>query len=186
MPPSLADYQLARDRERRITRPPKRYDELGELGFAYNLTEDGGVLEPQSYSEAMASSERELWKGYTDEEMVSLNKNHTWDLVDRPVKKKVIGCKWVFKRKLGIPGIERARHKSRLVAKGYSQREGIDFQEIFSPVVKHVTIRLMLSAVALFNLELEQMDVKTAFLHGTLEEKIYMEHPEGYVDESVP
>jgi len=118
--------------------------------------------------------------------MVSLKKNHTWDLVDRPAKKRVIGCKWVFKRKIGIPGVERPRHKSRLVAKGYSQREGIDFQEIFSPVVKHITIRLMLSAVAHFNLELEQMDVKTAFLHGTLDEEVYMSQPEGYVDKSAP
>ena len=186
MPPSLADYQLARDRERRTTRPPKRYDELGDLGFAYNLTEDGGDLEPQSYAEAMLSPESKLWRGSTDEEMVSLIKNHTWDLVERPVKKKVIGCKWVFKRKVGIPGVERPRHKSRLVAKGYSQREGIDFQEIFSPVVKHVTIRLMMSAVAHFNLELEQMDVKTSFLHGTLDEEIFMDQPEGYVDKNAP
>lgn len=76
MPPSLADYQLARDRERRITRPPKRYDELGDLGFAYNLIEDGGVLEPQSYAEAMSSSESELWRESIDEEMISLRKNH--------------------------------------------------------------------------------------------------------------
>ena len=186
MPPSLADYQLARDRERRTTRPPKRYDELRDLGFAFNLTEDGGDLEPQSYAEAMLSPESKLWRGSTNEEMLSLIKNHTWDLVKKPVKKKVIGCKWVFKRKVGIPGVERPRHKSRLVAKGYSQREGIDFQEICSPVVKHVTIRLMLSAVAHFNLELEQMDVKTTFLHGTLDEEIFMDQPEGYVDKNAP
>lgn len=186
MPPSLEDYQLARDRERRTTKPPKRFDELGDSGFAYNLTEDGGFLEPTSYTEAMQDADYVFWKEAADEEIQSLDKNHTWDLVDRPEKQKVIGCKWVFKRKLGIPGVEQPRFKARLVAKGYSQREGIDFQEIFSPVVKHVSIRLMLSAVSHFDLELEQLDVKTAFLHGSLDEIIYMSQPEGYEDKGSP
>ena len=72
------------------------------------------------------------------------------------------------------------------MAKGYSQKEGVDYQEIFSPVVKHVSIRAILSTVAHFDMELQQMDVKTAFLHGFLDEVIYMEQPEGYVDPKHP
>lgn len=95
--------------------------------------------------------------------------------------RKVIGCKWVYRKKTGIQGVEKPRHKSRLVAKGYSQREGIDYQEVFSPVVKHVSIRLLLAITVSDDLELEQLDVKTIFLHGFIEEEIYMEHSEGYV-----
>lgn len=91
-----------------------------------------------------------------------------------------MGCKWVFKRKDGIPGVEPARYKARLVAKDFTRREGVDFNEIFSLVVKHTSIRVLLSLVAHFNMELEQMDVKTAFLHGDLEEKILMQQPIGY------
>ena len=87
--------------------------------------------------------------------MTSLDKNQTWKLVKRPSKRKVIGCKWVFKLKSGIPGVEKPRFKARLVAKGYSQRESIDYQDVFSPIVKHVSIRFMLSILVNQNLELE-------------------------------
>lgn len=118
--------------------------------------------------------------------MKSLLKNHTWTAVMKPENQRVIGCKWIFKYKPGIPGVEEPRFKARLVAKGYAQREGIDYTEIFSPVVKHVSIRVLLSIVAEEGLELEQLDVKTAFLHGELDETIYMEVPEGYEREFKP
>ena len=117
----------------------------------------------------MANPDSDFWKDAAGEEMVSLKKNETWVLVDKPEDKKTIGCKWVFKRKPGIVGVEPPRYKGRLVAKGFSQREGVDFQEIFAPLVKHVSIRYILSAVAHFNMELQQMDVKTAFLHRDVE-----------------
>ncbi|CAA7028219.1 unnamed protein product [Microthlaspi erraticum] len=118
--------------------------------------------------------------------MESLFKNKTWKLVDRVATQRPIGCRWIFTRKAGIVGVENPRFKARLVAKGYSQKEGIDYQEIFSPVVKHVSVRFLLSMVVHFNMELQQMDVKTAFLHGYLDETIYMEQPEGYEDERYP
>jgi hypothetical protein len=89
---------------------------------------------------------------------------------------KVVGCKWVFKKKNDATGI---RHKARLVAKSFSQVEGVDFKEVFSPVVKQTSIRVLLLLVAMKNLELEQLDVKTAFLHGDPEEKIYMQQSQG-------
>ncbi|KAF3643691.1 hypothetical protein FXO38_20505 [Capsicum annuum] len=107
------------------------------------------------------------------EEMESLHKKGTWDLV-RLKDKKVICCKWVFKKKEGTSGVEDARYKARLVAKGYSQFSDIDFTDVFSPVLKHSSIRALLGIVAIHNLEFEQLDVKTAFLYGELEEDIYL------------
>jgi len=103
--------------------------------------------------------------------------------VKPPKGQKVIGCKWVFKKKDGSPGVDATRYKTRLVAKGFNQREGIDFNKVFSPVVKHSSIRVLLAIVATFDLELEQLDVKTTFLHSDLEERIYMKQPEGFVVE---
>ena len=103
--------------------------------------------------------------------------NQTWDLVQLPKGKKEIGCTWVFAKKEDSSGI---RYMARLVAKGYAQKEGIDYNEIFSPMVKHSSIRILLTLVAQFNLELVQLDVKTVFLHGDLEEEIYMEQPVGF------
>ena len=93
-------------------------------------------------------------------------KTEAWDLVELPDGKKPIGSKWVFKKKLNATG-KVEKYKARLVAKGYSQVEGIDFGEIFSPVAKMTSIRFLLSLAAKFDLEVEQMDVKTTFLHGT-------------------
>jgi hypothetical protein len=114
-----------------------------------------------------------------DEEMAALDKNEAWDLVDFPTRRKPIGNKWVFKKKLNEGKVE--KYKARLVEKGYSQVEGIDFGEIFSLVSKLTSIRFLLSVTAAFDFEVEQMDVKTTFLYGDLEEEIYMKQPEGFV-----
>ena len=116
-----------------------------------------------------------------NEEIQSLYKNNTWTLTELPKDKRPLTCKWIYKKKDGIPGVENARCKARLVVKGFKQKEGIDFNEVFSPVVRHTSIRVLLAFVALFDLELEQLDVKTAFLHGELEEEIYMEQTEGFI-----
>ena len=114
------------------------------------------------------------------EEMNSLQKNRTCELVRKPKNTKVMGCKWIYKKKTGIPTVEPERFKACLVAKGYSQREGIDYQEIFFPVVRHTSIRMLLAITTTGDYELEQMDVKMPFLHGNIDEKIPMEQPEGF------
>ena len=153
--------------------PPKEYWRV------YSAKMDGG--EPQSYEEAMAAPDAHLWKLAMDEEIASLMRNDTWTLEELPDGVKAIPVKWVFKIKRDANGnIE--RYKARLVAKGFMQREGIDFNEVFAPVSKHTTLRTLLSLVATDNLELRQLDVKTAFLNGELEEEIYMKQPPGYQD----
>eukprot|EP00253_Pinus_taeda_P036579 PITA_36579 len=113
------------------------------------------------------------------DEMASLHKNEAWDLVELLIGRKPIGNKWVFKKKTNAEGMVE-KYKARLVAKGYSQVPGIDFGDIFSPVAKVASIILLLSIVVAFDFEVEQMDVKISFLHGDLEEEIYMKQPEGF------
>jgi hypothetical protein len=96
------------------------------------------------------------------------------------VEEILFGRKWVFKKKMNATG-QVEKFKARLVVKGYSQVEGVDFGEIFSPVAKLTSIRVLMSLAATFDLEIEHMDVKTMFLHGDLEEEIYMKQPEGFV-----
>ena len=105
-----------------------------------------------------------------DDEMRSLEKNDTWVLTELPVGKRALLNKWVFRIKTEPNG--KRRFKARLVVKGYSQRKGIDYAEIFSPVVKLTSIRILLSIVASENFHLEQMDVKTVFLHGDRDKAI--------------
>jgi hypothetical protein len=130
--------------------------------------------------EAVDLEDGKIWKKAMNEEMVALDKNEAWDLVELSTGRNPIGKKWVFKNKLNAE-CKVEKYKARLVAKGYSQVEGIDFGEIFSLVDRLTSIRFMLSFVATFDFEVEHIDVKTTFLHGDLEEEIYMKHPEGFV-----
>uniref|UniRef100_A0A2N9I1B8 Retrovirus-related Pol polyprotein from transposon TNT 1-94 n=1 Tax=Fagus sylvatica TaxID=28930 RepID=A0A2N9I1B8_FAGSY len=142
----------------------------------YNI---GAENDPESFSQAMSCKESELWYNAMKEEMNSMKSNGVWDLVELPNGVKAIGCKWVFKtKKDSLGNIE--RYKARLVAKGFTQKEGIDYTETFSPVSKKDSLRIILALVAHFDLELQQMDVKTAFLNGDLEEEVYMKQPEGF------
>ena len=114
-----------------------------------------------------------------DLEMEALDKNNTWELVSLPNGKKPVGCKWVYTIKYKADGsIE--RYKARLVAKGFTQTYGVDYSETFAPVAKMNTVRVILSLAANYNWNLQQFDVKNAFLHGEREEEIYMDVPPGY------
>jgi hypothetical protein len=123
----------------------------------------------------MGSDNASDWIEACRYEISALEKNHTWELVDLPDGRKAIRSKWVFKLKID------GRHRARLVAKGYTQIPGIDFDETFSPVACFESIRLLLALAALEDWEIHQLDVKSAFLNGVLEEEIYMEQPEGFI-----
>lgn len=135
--------------------------------------------EPQSYKEAMSSTEGPLWKEAIRSEISSIMQNHTWNLVDLPPGCKTLGSKWIFKRKMKTDGTI-DKYKARLVIKGYKQKKGYDYFDTYSPVSRMTSIRMILAIVSLRNLEVHQMDVKTAFLNGDLEEEIYIDQPEGF------
>ena len=130
--------------------------------------------------EALTSDHAKEWKAAADSEYKSLIENETWELVELPSDRKPIGCKWVFKVKHGSDG-KVERFKGRLVAKGYAQKYGIDYDETFSPVVQFSSIRALTALAVQNDMLIHQMDVVTAFLNGKLDEEIYMEQPEGYV-----
>ncbi|KAL1536502.1 hypothetical protein AAHA92_29144 [Salvia divinorum] len=178
----LRNYQLARDRVRRTNiRPPAKYVDSEMLYFALCVAEQVVFSEPETYQAAINGPENDRWLQAMIEEIESLIKNKTWILVDKVEGRKVISCKWIYKKKLESAENDKVRFKARLVARGFTQEEGVDYNEVFSPVVKHTSIRILLAVVAKKNWELEQLDVKTAFLHGDLEETIYMQQPPGFV-----
>ena len=137
---------------------------------------------PTSYTEASKYPE---WRTAMHEEFNALQAQGTWSLVPRLPSMNVVGCKWVFRIKYNPDGTI-ARHKARLVAKGYHQVQGFDFDETFSPVVKKPTIRIILALAAQYNWSLTQLDVKNAFLHGILQETVYMTQPTGFQDRTCP
>jgi hypothetical protein len=135
--------------------------------------------EPATVQQALSSDAAEMWKLAMDEEIASLLANGTWSVEQLPDGVRPIPCKWVFKIKRDAQGnIE--RYKARLVAKGYQQVAGVDFDEVYAPVSKHSSLRALLGIVAMEDLELHQLDVKTAFLNGVLEEEIWLDQPPGF------
>ncbi|GAU30980.1 hypothetical protein TSUD_104940 [Trifolium subterraneum] len=133
--------------------------------------------EPVNFEDAVKN---EKWLSAMNEEIESIERNNTWELVDLPHGKKAIGVKWVYKVKLNPKG-EITRHKARLVVKSFLQKEGIDFNEVFAPVARMETIRLV-TAMAHYNgWSMHQMDVKCAFLNGPLDEEVYVTQPPGFI-----
>jgi hypothetical protein len=129
--------------------------------------------------EALKSEDAKKREIAMQEEYRFLIVNKTWSLVPLPKGRKPISCKWMFKIKHGANN-EVGRCKARLVARGFTQTFGVDYNETFAPVVKFVSIRCILALAAIEDMEIHQMDVKTAFLNGDLEKEIYMEQHEGF------
>jgi hypothetical protein len=138
--------------------------------------------DPITYEEAMSSNDSLKWLEAMKDEMRSMSSNDVWDLVEIPKGAKTVGCKWVYKTKCDSQG-NINKYKARLVAKGFTQREGIDYTETFSPVSCKDSFRIIMALTAHYDLELHQMDVKTAFLNGDLDENVYMAQPKGFVVE---
>ena len=142
----------------------------------------GKCDDPTTFSQAMNSLNSSNWYDAMKEELNSMDKNNVWNLVELPPGATTVSCKWVYKTKRDCKG-KVERHKARLVAKRFTQKEGIDYNETFSHVSKKDCLRIIMAMVAHFDLELHQMDVRTTFLNGDLEEEVYMKQPEGFVSE---
>ncbi|KAL0327045.1 UNVERIFIED_CONTAM: Retrovirus-related Pol polyprotein from transposon TNT 1-94 [Sesamum angustifolium] len=139
--------------------------DFGSEFVTYNIEDD-----PVTFKDAIASLEAKQWKEAVKSEMDSIVSNGTWVLVDLPPGCTTIGCKWIFKKKLKPDG-SIDKFKARLVAKGFKQKEGIDYFDTYSPVARLTTIRVLIALASVYNLSIYQMDVKTAFLYGELEEE---------------
>lgn len=164
---------------------PRHFRLLSDI---YNVTEEVeladelmfvGAVEPTSYNEAVKVRE---WRKAMESEIAAIERNNTWKLTELPSGQRAIGLKWVFKLKMDKNG-EIVKYKARLVAKGYVQRQGIDFEEVFAPVTRLETVRLLLAIAAKNGWEVHHMDVKSAFLNGELMEDVYVIQPDGFVKE---
>eukprot|EP00253_Pinus_taeda_P004118 PITA_04118 len=131
--------------------------------------------EPSSFSDAV---KHQVWKDAMTEEYESIMKNDVWEVVPRPQDKTMVTSKWLYKIKHATDG-STEKYKARFVARVFSQKKGIDYDEIFAPVARYTTMRLIIALAASQGWNLHQMDVKTAFLHGSTKEEVYMEQPEG-------
>jgi hypothetical protein len=152
------------------------YDETKEVKEALSGLCLYGLEEPPNHLEALKEN---CWKQAMREELTSIEENRTWEVCDLPTGHRPIGLKWVYKIKKNPAG-EVVKHKARLVAKGYVQRQGIDFEEVFAPVARVESVRLLIAMAAQFGWKIHQMDVKSAFLNGELIEEVYVGQPPGF------
>ena len=144
--------------------------------FYVFLTEN----DPQTFTEAMTSRDAPMQREAVNNEPDSIMSNHVWEIVDLPPSTKLILCKWIFKKKLKAYGTIH-KYKARLVAKGFSHKKDIDYFDTYAPVTRIDSIRILIALAVITNLFIHQMDVKTAFLNGDLDEEIYMRQPEGCI-----
>ena len=137
--------------------------------------------DPVTFSQAMNDVNSDKWLEAMKDELKSMVHNEIWDLVELPEGHRKVGCKWVFKTKRDSRGNLEC-YKARLVAKGFTQKDGVNYKETFSPVSKNDSFRIIMALVAHYDLELHQMDVKTVFLNGNLNEEVYMDQPIGFIE----
>ena len=184
------DSSVASSRPKRDRRPPLYYGQVakGDLGQGHIVEEaeicgidDNDGDEPTDVDEAFSGPEADAWRQAVSEELSSLKENNTWEYASIPAGFKIVGCKWVFKRKRDEEG-NVVRYKARLVCKGFTQRQGWDYNETFAPVLHYKTLRILLALVAKEDYELKHMDVKTAFLNATMKEEVYIQLPPGCPD----
>ncbi|RVW26239.1 Retrovirus-related Pol polyprotein from transposon TNT 1-94 [Vitis vinifera] len=154
--------------------PPRKFRSLRDI---YETTQVLFVADPTTFEEAV---EKEEWCSAMKEEIAAIEKNETWELVELPEDKNVIGVKWVFRTKYLADGSIQ-KHKARLVAKGYAQQHGVDYDDTFSPVARFETVRTLLALAAHMHWCVYQFDVKSAFLNGELVEEVYVSQPEGFI-----
>ncbi|KAL7298550.1 hypothetical protein TKK_0008325 [Trichogramma kaykai] len=135
--------------------------------------------DPTTYKQAMKSEESVNWQRAIDEELLSMKENQVWDIVERPPRENIIDSRWVFKRKIS-PHNEK-NYKARLVVRGFKDNNDYELKETYAPVSRMPVIRSVLAIINKRDFEAIQLDVKTAFLNGTLETEIYMEIPDFFL-----
>ena len=164
------------------TSGPRRSARLAEKAMEQVLA---AIPDPKTVEEALNSAEAEHWKKAMDVEYDAVMRNKTWTLTHLPEGRKAIPSKWVFKRKIKSDG-STERYKGRIVAKGYSQRKGLDFKETFAPVARMTSMRFILALAAHMGYKVYQSDVDSAYLNSLIDTLIFMTQPEGYVDKDHP
>ena len=171
--------------------PPIRYgdcteiqsdDENGDLSSKCAITTIDLCyrmsIVPKSYEAAISSPEADEWRQAMDDEMTALEENNTFKLSNLPSNRKCVGGKWVYSVK---PGIEnQPQYKARYCAKGFTQKSGIDYEETFAPTARMTTLRTLIHVATQNDMFIEQMDVKSAFLHSSIDKEIYVRQPKGY------
>lgn len=163
-------------RTQRIIKP-KQFEDYVTYACAQECSSND---DPITVKEAMSRDDAALWKKAMSEEIQCFKDNDVWELTDSlPDSSTVVPCKWVFKRKVDESG--KVRYRARLVAKGCAQKAEVDYGDVFSPVVRHSTLRLLIALAVRLNLKITHLDVKTAFLNGVLEQPVYMKQPEGFI-----
>ncbi|GKB26404.1 zinc finger, CCHC-type containing protein [Tanacetum coccineum] len=158
---------------------------LGAFTFELTITELLRIFKtldrgPKTFDEAMKSQDVAFWKEAINDEMDSIMGNNTWVLADLPLVYRPLGCKWIFKRKLKVDGIVK-KFKARLVIQGFKQKSGIDYFDTYAIMARISIIRLLIAMTSIRNLIIHQMDVKTAFLNGELDEEVYMNQTQGFI-----
>lgn len=177
----LASIQSSQSSSRDPT-PASVEDDSSEDEMYFDGTQQANLVasdEPITYQAAMKLPDADQWHDAAVDEYNAHLANGTWEIVDLPHGRKTVGSRWVFKRKLNADSTLE-RYKARIVAKGYSQVGGVDFDELFAPVAKWESMRTMLAIAAIEDWEIHQIDFTTAFLNGRLEEEIYIKQPEGF------
>jgi Reverse transcriptase (RNA-dependent DNA polymerase)/gag-polypeptide of LTR copia-type/Integrase core domain/GAG-pre-integrase domain len=191
VPDAVGD--IPSSRPTRVSRPPTRLQDFVTYQVTYPIQNYisynniapkykaflGSINELKEPTTFLDAKDNAKWCKAMNEELEALERNKTWTLTPLPKGTKPVGCKWVYKIKYNSDGSVE-RYKARLVAKGFTQTYGIDYQETFAPVAKMNTVRVLLSVAVNSDWDLYQMDVKNAFLQGTLEEEVYMTLPPGY------
>ncbi|KAM1262144.1 hypothetical protein ACFX2G_027916 [Malus domestica] len=170
---SVSDVDSSMRMTQAFDHTPLKWRNLDDVLAQCNLC----IMEPEKFEEA---AKDEAWMKGMKDELSMIEKNATLDMVNIPSDKPIIGVKWVFKTKLNLDGTVQ-KHKARLVAKGYAQKPGVDYNETFAPVARLDTIRTLIALAAQKSWKLYQLDVKSAFLNGVLEEEVYVEQPDGFV-----
>nr|GEZ03966.1 zinc finger, CCHC-type [Tanacetum cinerariifolium] len=152
-----------------------RYEVSDQHSYFFNVEDD-----PKTFDKAIKSQDVAFWKETINDEMDSIIGNNTWVLTDLPLGCRPVGCKWIFKRKLKVDGTVK-KFKAMLIIQGFKQKSGMDYFDTYAPVARISTITLLIAMASIHYLIIHQMDVKTAFLNGELEEGVYMNQPLGFI-----